>query len=693
MISRIIGTAMLMSLTVPPLPAFSAFSIEDLTVLDAPADTMMRAYLTEKVGRQFARRDSLLAGFTTKAQWERHADYIREKFREWTGPFPERSPLKARVAGVLQREGYRVEKLCFQSRPGFYVSASLYVPAAGSGPFPAVLYAVGHSIAGKAAAYVQPYCIAQARKGFVVMVIDAVGQGERRQEEYFVFGGSPGSVHQAVGFQAFLAGTHVFNLMVWDAIRALDYLESRPEVDRHRIGITGSSGGGMMSTYILPFENRIAAAVPACNPNTWLARVKAGLATDHEQVFFGAFSELVDPRGDPLLCLAPRPLLIDATSRDQLNPPMGVWALDSWLYRAWASYGSPEKIHTSMVDAEHAYNRDQREAAYAWFRRWLGDGGPAGFSEGELEIEPESLLWSAPDGSVFELPGSRDPHSLVLEYFQHNRARWNTGPGTPEFNHRVRDALREVTGIGRNPAAPAVEIIAAGSSDGVERTKLLFRPEPGIVLPAVLIGPVEGDWKKFTIYLNDLGKQGLAADSLEYKEFLEDGGSLLAADLRGQGETAPGLEGKFWDFLAGDPPPSQKIRDILAVLSWVKAEYPDVPVTIRAVGTSGLWAAIAAVLDGRVDGLYLAETPVDFADMLETKLPRYNEELILPGILARLDMQQVYQALCPLPVTLDSPLRADRQPAGLEFLRQRFAPVSERYASAGKPDNWAVKVE
>ncbi|MFC1614418.1 acetylxylan esterase [Gemmatimonadota bacterium] len=671
----------------------AALTVDDLRVFDVPADTMMRAYLTAKVERQFAGRDSLLAGMVNAEQWKIHADSIRAKFRRWTGPFPQRNPLDAKVTGVLEADGYRVEKLFFQSRPNFYVSANLYVPSRGEAPFPAVLYAVGHSIAGKAVDYTQPFCIALARRGIAVLAIDALGQGERRQEEYFVYGGSPGSVHQTVGFQAFLAGTHLFNLMIWDAVRAIDYLVSREDIDPQRIGITGTSGGGMTSTYILPFENRIAAAVPACNPNTWLARVRANLATDHEQVFFGAFNELVDPRGDPLLCLAPRPLLINATTRDNLNPPEGVWALDRWLYKAWAAMGAPEKLHTSMVDAAHDYNRDQREVSYAWFGRWLGDGVPECLSEGAVTIKEESSLFSTPTGSVYDLPGSRYPHSIVLEYFQRHRANWEGDLPLERLRSEVSRQIREVTGISQDPAIPAVEQVDVRVVDGIKLTRVVLNPEDGITLPAVLLESHGVSPADVTVWLDDNGKKALATDSVMLRKVADGSTCLLAVDLRGQGETAPALESKFWDFLAGDPPPSQKIRDILSTLAWVRAEFPDRKIHLRARGVSALWAAMASVLDGGVASLHLTGAPVDFADMVETRLPGYNNELILPGILTRLDMQQVYMALCPVPVVLSGPLRADRSPASNSFLQKRYHPVSDYYKKNGNPDGWTVRTE
>ncbi|MHC4166620.1 MAG: hypothetical protein ACYSWQ_06670, partial [Planctomycetota bacterium] len=187
----------------------------DFRVLDRPAKTMMSDYLTAMVDEQFAKRAAILASLKTAEDWNRHAAFIRESMAAWTGLLPEPTPLRAR---------YTLEKILFESRPNFLVSANLYLPKGYSGPRPAVLNVIGHSPAGKGTEKVQRRAIAQARKGFVALVVDCIGQGERQVVDYARFGKPPGNAHQIIGTQAFLAGTHVFNFMVWDAIRAVDYL-------------------------------------------------------------------------------------------------------------------------------------------------------------------------------------------------------------------------------------------------------------------------------------------------------------------------------------------------------------------------------------------------------------------------------------------------------------------------------------
>ncbi|MCZ6674051.1 MAG: acetylxylan esterase, partial [Verrucomicrobia bacterium] len=283
----------------------SDWSKNDLQVLDEPADKMMELYMTRIVDNQFLARDKLLASLQTTEDWKEHIKKIRDFMIESTGPFPERTPLNARITGRIEHQDYRVEKILIQSRPDFYVSGNLYLPKGFKGPRPAVLNVIGHYPNGKTAEHVQRRSISQAKKGFVAFAIDGLGQGERQIFEYTsdfrkrpLSSNMPGGVHKTIGFQAFLSGTHSFNLMAWDTIRAVDYLVSRPEVNADEIAITGASGGGMMSTYILPFEERIKVAIPACNPNTYSYHVHLPSGSDHENVFFGCFAEGIDMRGD-----------------------------------------------------------------------------------------------------------------------------------------------------------------------------------------------------------------------------------------------------------------------------------------------------------------------------------------------------------------------------------------------------------
>lgn len=621
------------------VPAYgqTGISKEDITVLDEPADHMMRDYLTALVDRQFAARNSYLSTLRTAEDWDRWAQTIRDSMRSWTGPFPERTPLNPRVTGRFGREGYVVEKILFESRPGIYVSASMYLPEGVSFPRPAVLNVIGHSPTGKARDKVQQRSIVQAKRGFVVLTIDCLGQGERTDPDYHHLGHSPGITHGIIGIKAFLAGTHVFNFMVWDAIRAVDYLVSRPEVDRGKICITGCSGGGMMSTYIQPFEERIAVSVPVCNPCTWSHRVHAGLATDHEQVFFGAFPAGIDPRGDPLFCQVPKPLQINATSRDNLNPAMGTWELSTWLYKAYSAHGVPEQFTTTMVDAPHGYNLEQREFAYSWMLRWTG-GDASDFWEGDIPIEKDEVLWSASGGNVHNEPGSRRPVDWVMDYREGHRPVWGTVKNRDGLDRHVsamQKLIREVLNINMDNIRTEGNFIGSRRLDGITVRSFVVEPEEGIVLPGILIEPEQksssGD---VVLYVSEKGKSGILDNMETVRKITGRGTSICAVDLRGIGETALDESGKFRDFLAGRPIFGQRVYDVLAVTRWLKGtETGAGSIMFLGKGMGCLYGAFAGVFDDGITGFVLEEPLLSFESVIRVTVPEYGNAVLLPGIL------------------------------------------------------------
>ncbi len=733
----------------------------DLRVLDSPATEMLKDYLTRLVDAQFARRDRLLSKLRTAADWQQRARFILRKMAEWTGPFPPRTPLNARVVGRVERPDFTLEKVLFESRPGFVVSANLYLPKGFEGPRPAVLNVIGHSAAGKATEKVQRRSISQARKGLVALTMDGLGQGERQVPEYAAAGRPPGNAHRVLGLKAFLAGTHVFNLMAWDVVRAVDYLVSRPEVDASKIACTGCSGGGMMTTYILPLEPRIAVAVPACNPNTWSRRVHAGLATDHEQVFPGAFAFGVDPRGDPLFCHVPKPLLIDATTDDTLNPPRGVWELATWLERAYAAYGHPERFKVVLVRGPHGYNREQRELAYAWMLRWL-TGDSADYLEDDFDVLDEKATWCTRSGNVFRDGLSWSPQRWVQDFLKAHRPTWPpvTDAATlSEHKRRWREQARRLLGLPRRVDVPRVEERPSRTVGTYRLTPLVLEPEPGIRLPAVWVEAAatqqpprgeglqagEGPARRATsqrgtsshrgpvvLYLSDQGKASLVNEPLLERLVLERGGRVLAVDLRGWGETAPGLHEKFWDILAGRPLLAQRVADVLSVLRWLSERTDSGPdtaeqaaggskaqtgrqcserataagrtvwetstgsaaaragVRIWAKGVAALCAALAAPFDGTVEALVLQRPLLSFDSVVTVTVPKYDNQILLPGVLQRFDLPQVYQACCPSTVVLVGPLRADGRPASRDELDAVFASVVATYRSVDAADRWRV---
>ena len=670
-------------------------SIKDITVLEEPADTMMKSYLTRIVDRQFAFRDSILTTLKSARDWELQSQTIRDSLISWTGSFPDRTPLKARITGRIERDEYTVEKILFESRPNYLVSANLYLPKGSSSPRPAVLNVLGHFPNGKTARVVQLRSISQAKKGFVALTIDCLGQGERHIDEFGPRSDSPSIAHTIIGNQAFISGTHVFNLMVWDAIRSIDYLCSRPEVDANKICITGCSGGGMMTTYILPFENRIAVAVPACNPGTWSQRVHSNLSADSEQLFFGCFASAVDPRGDPLFTQVPKPLLIDATANDPLNPPRGVWELNTWLFKSYSAHDVPEKVNTSMVEAGHGYNKEQREVANSWMLRWTG-GDAEDFWEKDTLTEKEEDLWATNNGSIYNEPGSRGPQELVWEYLAKHKAKWaaiNTQEEVEKHKIRMGQLIQELLHTNFKTIRIDAEVGESRYIEDVKLRKFILNPESGIIIPGILLEPkIKNSNQDVVLYISEKGKSELLENPGILADILKEGYRVCAIDLRGIGETVPDMAGKHWDFLSGKPIFGQRVRDILTTVKWLKeSEIKAQKIKLWSKGMGALYCSFAGVLCDDISGLVLESPLISFESIVQVKIPGYRNEVVLPGILEKFDMPQVYQALSPRSVTVLNPLMGDKTRAGKSDIEIIDKSVATTYRGLKKQNAWSIQ--
>ena len=263
-------------------------------------------------------RKQKIAQLHTREDWKNRQQTVQKKLMEMVGPFPEKTPLNAKVTEVLQKDGYRVEKLIYESLPGFYVTAGLFLPDKLKGKAPAVLFCSGHSeLAFRSETY-QQMILNLVKKGFIVLAFDPVGQGERQQyydekEGKSQFG--PTHEHSYPGAQCFIAGNSMAKYMVWDGIRSIDYLLGRPEVDPQRIGVTGRSGGGTQTAYIAAFDERVMASAPECYITTLEQQLKTQGPQDAEQNFYHGIARGID-LADLLEVRAPKPVLMITTTRD-----------------------------------------------------------------------------------------------------------------------------------------------------------------------------------------------------------------------------------------------------------------------------------------------------------------------------------------------------------------------------------------
>jgi hypothetical protein len=305
----------LFALAAAPLPAQSQNDLNFITnhVDGRERAEMLPRYLLAKADRQLAERQAAIARIKTPQDLAARSRLVKEKLRRITGDFPERTPLNARVTGTIDLPEFRIEKVIFESQPGFHVTASLYLPKSGAAPHPAILFPLGHEAGAKSHEAWQRVLATFAKRGYVCFAWDTLGQGERIQlwDEAFQASKVVRSTteHTILGLQTLLVGDPLSRYSIWDGIRAMDYLLSRPEVDPKRVGLTGNSGGGTHTAYLSAFDDRFAAAAPSCYITSWSRLLRTIGPQDAEQCTPGFLAEGLD-HGDFILAFAPKPYLM-----------------------------------------------------------------------------------------------------------------------------------------------------------------------------------------------------------------------------------------------------------------------------------------------------------------------------------------------------------------------------------------------
>lgn len=330
--------------------------------------------------------ESPFPGVSSLADWEkkrpeRYAEYIEMISLQDMPLNGERPPLNTHVTGTIQRDGYRVEKLFYESLPGLYVPANLYIPDHIKGPAPAVLYVCGHAQTQKV--YYQAHPAKFARLGFVCLIVETVQLGEVRGEHHGCW---------ARGwFNWYSRGYTPSGVEVWNAIRGLDLLAERPEVDSGKMGVTGISGGGAQTWFIAAADPRIKAAAPVCGACTLEAEIATRTIDGHCDCMMPINTFRVDFKNIGAL-ISPRPLLIGQADRDGIFKIEAVRQVYYDLKKIYALHGAPENIQYVESPGGHSYHRISRERVFSFFLEHLMGKKVAPKEAGDIDSSPESLL-------------------------------------------------------------------------------------------------------------------------------------------------------------------------------------------------------------------------------------------------------------------------------------------------------------
>ena len=622
---------------------------------------MMQEYYVRRVREAEQAANARRARIRSRADAEAYLREIRQKIAQCFGPYPEKSPLNPRVTGVVERDTYKIEKVIFESRPNFPVTANLYVPKGRPFPLPGVVGTCGHSNNGKAGETYQSYAQGLARQGYVVLIFDPMGQGERLQSvtaDWKPQHGVGVREHLHFGNQQVLVGEFFGAWRAWDGVRALDYLLTRPEVDPQRVGVTGNSGGGTDTAWLCGVEARWTMAAPSCFTTTLRRNLENELPADTEQCPPRILALGLD-HSDFVTAMAPKPLILLDQEKDYFD----VRGLEETYGRAQAIYrllGAEQNVRMFLGPDYHGFSKAVREEMYRWFNR--ATKVSAATSEPELTMEKDETIWCTPHGQVAELK----PRS-VFAFTRDASAALARQRGAVAGAALTR-AMVEVLKLPQREGVPEYRILrpstgrqypkryagtyAVETEPGV--FALVYRLDDNPLMSRVPRGPTRA-----VLYISHQSADGELRGEPWLREIVEaeKGAAIFACDVRGIGESRPNTCGvdpndpygadyfyAVHGLMLDTPYVGQRTHDVLRVIDWLRATgHREVHVVARGCGA--LAATFAAVLSPDVTQVTLKNALTSYRDLAESEDYHWPLSALAPGILKAFDLPDCYRAL------------------------------------------------
>lgn len=651
---------------------------EELNFLKALTDfqqihSMLPAYVNGRAATLRQERSAQIERITTKLGLEKRRAYIREKMVQALGGLPERTPLNARTVAVLDREDYKIEKVIFESQPRFYVTANLYLPKTGKPPYPGILFPLGHEEGAKAHSAWQQVLVSLAKKGFAALAWDSLGQGERVQLYDPDFDGSKvvhsTTEHTLMGIQCLLIGDNLARYTIWDGIRALDYLVSRPEVDAARIGCTGNSGGGTHTAYLSALDDRIKVAAPSCFLTSWRRLLETIGPQDAEQCLPPWLESGLD-HPDFVHAFAPKPYLMLSAVRDFFSIT-GARETYAEAKRLYGVLGAPEQISMVEADDGHGYTKPRRLAAYRWFSRWL-KGAEDTDPEPEVTIASESELWCTQTGQVATELGGETVVTLNqkrVEKLRPKRVEWSSRAELEAYRKEIQKEARRLSGMaatGKLTGGQAVPMSAFGVIErpGYRIEKLIYESEPGIKVPALLFIPKGPEGRKpAVVFVHGRGKAADAGAGGDIEQLVQAGNVVLSVDVRGMGETRQSGDDDFFRYfgiyesamtglLTGNPLVGMRALDVQRGVDLLagRSDIDPERVSVFAKEKGAVPTLYAALLDTRIKKLVLEGMLVSYQAAVRHKIHRGLFEDVIVGVLKSFDLPDLVAAMSPRPV-------------------------------------------
>lgn len=628
-------------------------------------------YYIERLRAVAAKRQHALRSLRTRTQALRYRDDARRAIARAFAPRPRKTPLNARITGCVEQRHYRIEKVLFESRPGSVVSAHLYLPKR-EGPVPAVLGTCGHDAAGIQAELYQAFCQRLVRAGFAVLIYDPVNQGERDQYWHLPDRSAVAScthAHNMMGKQLELVGEFFGAWRVWDGVRALDYLLTRPEVDPTRVGLTGNSGGGTVSTWLWALDERITMVAPSCFVTTFLHNLENELPADSEQYPPGVIGAGLD-LADFLIARAPAPALLLGQHYDFFDR-RGLDQAFADVARFYDLLGAPRAHRDLFIGPQgHGFSHHNQEAMVAFFAQHAQLDQPPRVSK--TVALGATALNTTPSGNT--VAAGAEPIYDWIRRRADQLAQRRSTPGKEPLKKRLRSLLH----LPRRGAAPHYRVLRPQRVEGAMCARYAVESEANVraILHKRLADAARGHTldveRQVQLYLPHLRA------ATELPGLLPETAPVYGLDPRGLGESQPedndffhpyGMDYMFHGhaLLLGESYLGRRVHDALSTLDLLAAEGART-IHLHGRGQGALIALCAGLLHERSGTVTLYNAPLSYAAWCSAPLVSWPAANFLRGALRYFDLPDLYRALGKR-LQLIEPWGPDMQPLRGKALR------------------------
>lgn len=618
-------------------------------------NTAYNKYLMRDVHQQYAQRKERLAlAFDSKEAMIGYRDDLKQRYQSIIGDFPEKAGVNAKVLGVSEQDGFRIEKIFFESVSKRYVTANLYLPE-GKGPFPAAIELCGHGLGGKVPA--SKAAILCARNGIAVLVVDPLGQGERIQfidENSQSLTRGATTEHTLLNNGANLLGSSLAAYEYWDNHRAIDFLVSRKDIDATRIGVYGSSGGATQTSYMLGLDDRIQVA-SVCSYFSQRERVLEldGPSDGCQHVPYEGREQL--ELADFVLMMAPKPVLIMAGKYDFVDY-WGATLAFAELEKAYSVLRASEKVKLFSIERGHGMSKPKREALVSWLYQWMFQKDTTIEETATVDIAVEDLLCTETGqiNSAFKDAVSIPEYHLELAK-EYDKIR---NEFMKEDLAVIKDKVLELLGL--SFALDEVRVDQTGTMKfrHYDAFKYQLIRTGQLPVPCVVIYPGNANENSsVTLYLHEKGKNEILSDENTIARFINNNEILLVADLRGFGETADPIslnDTKYWNreyrnamisMHLGKPIVGQRVMDVFSLLDFIESDplLKDHRINLLADGAYGPVAIHAAFLDSRIEKAEVSRSIKSYIEYLENPLQPDVYTNVLYGVLKYYDLADLMQ--------------------------------------------------